>query len=110
MLDKGTNEHRVAERSREKYAKDLQRLCVAYLLGIGEPDGVTRDPVARFHLNDGARLDRLNPAGDISDKGLEQSLGLMVNGAYDLKTIERNYEKFVNGVTEASKQVRALVG
>ena len=110
LLDQGINELRAAERSREKCAKDLQRLCAAYLLGIGEPDGVTRDPVARFHLNNGARLDRLNLAGDISDKGLKQSLGLMVNYVYDLKTIDRNHEKFVNGATEASKQVRGLVG
>ena len=55
----------------KKAPKDLQRFCATYLLGIGEPDGVTRDPVARFYPNNGARLDRLNPAGDISDKGLK---------------------------------------
>ncbi|MCY7387674.1 MAG: malonyl-CoA decarboxylase [Burkholderiales bacterium] len=110
LLEKGVNELRAADRLREKCAKDLECLCAAYLLGVGEPDGVTRDPVARFHLNNGARMDRLNPAGDLSDKGLKQSLGFMVNYVYDLKTIERNHEKFVSGTTEASKQVRALVG
>ena len=110
LLEKGVAELRAAERLREKCAKDLERLCAAYLLGIGEAEGVTRDPVARFHLNNGARMDRLNPAGDLSDKGLKQSLGLMVNYVYDLKMIERNHEKFVNGVTEASRQVRGLVG
>ena len=110
LLDKGIAELRAAERPREKCAKDLERLCAAYLLGIGEPDGVTRDAVARFHLNNGARMDRLNPGGDLSDKGLKQSLGLMVNYVYNLKTIERNHGKFVTGTTEASKQVRGLVG
>ena len=109
LLDKSVADLRAAERPRDKCAKDLQRLCAAYLLGIGEPDGVTRDSVARFHLNNGARMDRLNPAGDLSDKGLKQSLGLMVNFVYDLKTIERNHGKFVNGKTEASKQVRGLL-
>ena len=110
LLDKGIAELRAADRSREKCASDLERLCAAYLLGIGEPDRVTRDAVARFHLNNGARMVRLNPAGDLSDKGLRQSLGLMVNYVYDLKTIERNHGKFVAGTTEASKQVRGLVG
>ena len=110
LLDKGVAELRAADRAREKCASDLERLCAAYLLGIGEPDRVTRDAVARFHLNNGARMDRLNTAGDLSDKGLRQSLGLMVNYVYDLKTIERNHGKFVAGTTEASKQVRGLVG
>ena len=110
LLDKGVGELRAADRAREKCADDLQRLCAAYLLGTGEPDGITRDAVARFHLNNGARMDRLNPAGDLSDKALRQSLGLMVNYVYDLKTIERNHEKFVTGTTEATKQVRGLLG
>ena len=110
LLDKGIAELRETERARAKCANDLERLCAAYLLGCGEPDGVTRDAVARFHLNNGARMDRLNTGGDLSDKGLRQSLGLMVNYVYELKTIERNHEKFVNGTTEASKRVRGLVG
>lgn len=109
LLDKSAADLQAAERARKKYAKDLERLCAAYLLGIGEADGMTRDPVARFHLNNGARMERLNIGADLSDKGLKQSLGLMVNYVYDLKTIERNHGKFVNGATEASKQVRSLL-
>jgi malonyl-CoA decarboxylase len=109
LLDKSSAELRAAERPREKCAKELERLCAAYLLGIGEQDGVTRDPVARFHLNNGARMDRLNIGGDLSDKGLKQSLGMMVNYVYDLKTIDRNHGKFVIGTTEASRAVRGLV-
>ena len=110
LLDRNITDLRAAERPREKSARDFQRLCAAYLLGIGEPDRVTRDPVARFHLNNGARMERLNIGGDLSDKGLRQSLGLMVNYVYDLKMIEQNHERFVTGKTEASKQVRGLVG
>ena len=55
-------------------------------------------------------MERLNIGGDLSDKGLRQSLGLMVNYVYDLKMIEQNHERFVTGKTEASKQVRGLVG
>ncbi len=110
LLERNIADLRAAERPREKLANDLLRLCAAYLLGIGEPDGITHDPVARFHLHNGAHLDRLNIGGDLSDKGLRQSLGLMVNYVYDLKTIERNYEQFLAGKIEASKQVRGLVG
>ena len=67
-------------------------------------------PFLRFHLNNGARMERLNIGGDLSDKGLRQSLGLMVNYVYDLKMIEQNHERFVAGKTEASKQVRGWVG
>ena len=110
LHDKGFAAWRDARRIREKAAKDLQRLCAAFLLGVGEADKVTRDAVARFHLNNGARLDRINLDADLSDKGIKQSLGLMVNYVYDLKTIEQNHEKFVNDTTEASRQVRTLVG
>ncbi|MBK7471503.1 MAG: malonyl-CoA decarboxylase family protein [Betaproteobacteria bacterium] len=55
-------------------------------------------------------MERLNSAGDLSDKGLRQALGMMVNYVYDLKTIERNHERYVGGRNEASKQVRGLVG
>ncbi len=109
LLDRGIAELRAAERPRERCAGDLERLGAAYLLGAGEPNGITRDAVARFHLNNGARLERLNGGGDVSDKGLRQSLGLMVNYVYDLKAIERNHAHFVNGITEASKAVRSLV-
>ena len=108
LLDRGITELRAAERPRDKCAAELERLCAAYLLGIGEPDGVTRDAVARFHLNNGARMERLNIGGDLSDNGLPQSLGMMVNFVYDLKSIDSNHERFVAGKIEASKQVRGL--
>ncbi len=54
------------------------------------------DPVARFHLGNGARLERINWAADLSPKAVAQSFGLMVNYAYDLDDVERNHEEYVN--------------
>ncbi|MEC7441003.1 MAG: malonyl-CoA decarboxylase family protein, partial [Pseudomonadota bacterium] len=52
------------------------------------------DPVARFHLGNGAILEQLNFGADRSDKGMAQSGGLMVNYLYDLKVVEANHEAF----------------
>jgi malonyl-CoA decarboxylase len=70
------------------------------------PEG---DPVARFHLDNGARLERLNPRGNLSRKGLKQSHGLMVNYLYDLQKIEASHEKFVQGEVAHSRAVAALL-
>ena len=65
------------------------------------------DPVARFHLGNGARLERLNWLGDTSAKGLREAHGLMVNYLYDLRFIEANHEAFANdGTVVASDAVR----
>jgi len=87
----------------------LSTLCGAYLLGVGEPAGTSGDAVARFHLNNGARLERLNWQSDESDKGLKQALGMMVNYVYEPKRIERNHEQFVKGKTIASGAVEGLI-
>jgi malonyl-CoA decarboxylase len=57
------------------------------------------DPVARFHLGNGARLERLNWLGDTSPKGIREAEGLMVNYLYDLRFIEENHEAFANSET-----------
>ena len=81
----------------------LQQLASMYLAWASTtPVG---DPVARFHLDNGARLERLNPMADLSAKGLRQSFGLMVNYLYDLKRIERHHEKFVDGEIAYSRQI-----
>lgn len=68
------------------------------------------DPVARFHLGNGARLERLNYLGDISPNGMKQSHGLMVNYLYDLDRIEANHEGFAErGITAAAGQVERLL-
>jgi malonyl-CoA decarboxylase len=81
-----------------------------YLLLARDAGGKPLDPVARFHLGNGARLERINWLADTSDKGVQQSLSLMVNYRYDLKDIERNHEAYVNrGEIAASKSVRAYL-
>ena len=87
----------------------LTRLCATYLLQRGDVIEPAQDPVARFHLNNGASLERINWLADISKKGLRESLGLMVNYLYVPKAIESNHEKFVRGEIVASRQVRGLM-
>jgi malonyl-CoA decarboxylase len=78
-----------------------------YFLKTKDPKGRPVDPVARFHLGNGARLERLNFLGDVSSKGLGQSHGLMVNYLYALDEIEKNHEAFAEkGVVAASSMVR----
>lgn len=72
----------------------MARLVAWYLAREWEPAG-SRDPVARFHLGNGARLERINACADMSGKGQSQSLGYMVNYLYDLASVERNHQDYV---------------
>lgn len=67
----------------------MLQLCAEYLTGAG------RDPVAKFHLGNGARLERINWLGNPAPRGMAESWGIMVNYLYDLTTIEANHEVFV---------------
>jgi malonyl-CoA decarboxylase len=67
--------------------------CAYYLLHAERGRGPL-DPVARFHLANGARVERLNWMGDTSRRGMGQSLGLMVNYVYRLADVERNHEAY----------------
>jgi malonyl-CoA decarboxylase len=88
----------------------LVRLCAHYLLKEKSGDQPL-DPVARFHLGNGARLHRLHPAADLSPKGRKQSAGIMVNYLYDLPKIEVNHEAyFEKGQISASRSVSKLLG
>ena len=87
----------------------LRSLCACYLLHWSRRAGGEGDPVARFHLNNGARLERISAQADLSRKGLRQSHGLMVNYLYDLDEIENNHEAFVNGSVSASRAVTSLI-
>ncbi len=104
-LGAGVAELRLQEKRISALRDELLCLVSAYLTGVGEPDGMPGDPVARFHLYNGAKRDRLNWSADVSDKGLRQSLGLMVNYVYEPRRIEYNHEQFVRGVTVASADV-----
>jgi malonyl-CoA decarboxylase len=83
----------------------LRQLCGAFLACLSPtPAG---DPVARFHLDNGARLERLNPRGNMSGKGLRQSFGMMVNYLYDLAKVEASHAKFRQGEVARSRDVGA---
>ena len=72
----------------------LRRLAARYLLARRDT-GAPIDAVARFHLKNGARLERINWLGDVSAKGLRQAAGIMVNYRYDLDDIEANHEAYM---------------
>jgi malonyl-CoA decarboxylase len=85
----------------------LWRLAAHYLVHVSPlPHG---DPVARFHLDNGARLERLNAQANLSPKGLKQSAGLMVNYLYDLTRIEGHHDRFAQGAVVASRAISALL-
>jgi malonyl-CoA decarboxylase len=88
-------------------AQALQGLAAFYLAYRSTSPG--GDPVARFHLDNGARLERLNPMADLSPKGMRQSFGLMVNYLYDLDKVARHHESFVQGEVAQSRQISALL-
>ncbi|MEY3781840.1 MAG: hypothetical protein RIS97_18, partial [Pseudomonadota bacterium] len=64
--------------------------------------------VARFHLNNGARIERLNWAGDPTPKGYKQSYGLMVNYLYDLKRLDKHRNMLAQGKIPVSGEVESL--
>ncbi|MBM4266779.1 MAG: malonyl-CoA decarboxylase [Deltaproteobacteria bacterium] len=74
-------------------AETLKRLCALYF-AERRGDGQPLDPVARFHLRNGARLESINWRADTSPKGIRQSLGLMVNYSYDQSEIDANHEAY----------------
>jgi malonyl-CoA decarboxylase len=72
----------------------LMRLAARYLVREKRPKGGALDPVAHFHLSNGARMERLNWMADRSAKGFKQSAGLMINYRYDLAKIDANHEGY----------------
>jgi len=81
-----------------------------YFLLAKDKTGKPLDPVARFHLGNGARLERIDWLGDTSEKGVRQALSIMVNYRYELRDIEGNHEAYVNqGTVAASKAVRSTL-
>jgi len=87
----------------------LLKLCAHYLLRV-KSGQLPKDPVARFHLGNGAQLYGLHGAADLSPKGREQSAGIMVNYLYDLPKIEENHEAYFDqGKIAVSKSVSRLL-
>jgi len=101
----------------EHLKEPMLHAAATYFLTARNRNGGALDPVARFHLGNGARLQQLNPLGDLSEKGLAQSHGLMVNYQYDIDDIEKNHEAYAqnrvivaaNGIRKRARAPRELM-
>jgi malonyl-CoA decarboxylase len=98
-----------SEPTRRKLQKPLTQLCARYLVQE-KRNNRPADAVARFHLGNGATIERLNWAADLSEKGIAQSAGMMVNYLYDIDEIVENHELYVReGKIAVSSAVRSLL-
>ncbi len=98
------------EATRARRDKLLGQMMAHYMLRARTPAGRVIDPVARFHLGNGARLERINVGGNLSARGLRESHGVMVNYRYDLDDIETNHEAYATRDTVvASSAVRKML-
>ncbi|WP_375259650.1 malonyl-CoA decarboxylase [Citreimonas sp.] len=87
----------------------MRALAAWYLTRARREDGTPLDPVARFHLGNGASVHQLHAGADASPKGRAQSCGLMVNYLYDLARVSQNHERFADAREIAtSSEVRSL--
>jgi malonyl-CoA decarboxylase len=88
----------------------LEKVAAQYFLQEKDERGKPLDPVARFHLKNGAILERINVLGNPSAKGMKDSLGIMVNYVYDLSKVEHNHENYVRSdKVICSSQVKKLL-
>ncbi len=88
---------------------ELMKKAIKYLTESDRTDGMPNDAVARFHVGNGASLERINLNADMSEKGLTQSYGIMANYLYDLDVVEENHELFfAKKVVPISKEIRSL--
>jgi malonyl-CoA decarboxylase len=95
--------------ARQKLKRPLMRLCARFL-AREQRGGRPLDAVARFHIGNGASIERINWMADRSEKGLAQSLGMMVNYLYDADDIIANHEAYVrDGTIATSSSVRGLL-
>ena len=86
--------------------KEMLENAVEYFFHAKQNDGLPIDPVQRFHLSNGASLDKIHSLGDLSKRGVSNSAGLMVNYKYEMKNLEKNHEKyFSEGIISASKSL-----
>ena len=98
------------ERCSEKNCSDdeLMKKAIKYLTESDRKDGMPNDPVGRFHIGNGASLERVNIGADLSEKGLLQSYGVMANYLYDLDVVEENHEIFYkNKVVPVSSEIKS---
>lgn len=95
-IDAGQESALLDEGSTARSPEHLQKLAAHYLVEQKQKrnQNYARDPVAHFHLSNGAQIERLNWMGDTSDNGLQQSAGMMVNYLYELPLIESRSQSY----------------
>lgn len=94
----------------ETQGEVLRSLAARYLVEGKRADGLPKDPVARFHLSNGAAILDVHAAADVSSNGLKNALGVMVNYHYDLERVESRHEDFAqSGQVHTSKSITQLV-
>jgi malonyl-CoA decarboxylase len=93
----------------EDFHRIMMKLCSQYLY-LAKKDNLPLDPVARFHLGNGASIEKINWCGDTSENGFKQSASMLVNYSYNLKTVESNHEEFVNNdKISVSKEILKII-
>ncbi|MFK5980522.1 MAG: malonyl-CoA decarboxylase [Rhizobiaceae bacterium] len=92
----------------ETEADNLKALAARYLALTKRNDGLPLDPVARFHLGNGASIYDVHAMADTSTNGLNQSFGVMVNYLYDIPKVEKHHEDFArDGTVNTSRSIQS---
>lgn len=108
---KSNPDHAASDKMLNAAKVELMPLMAFYLAEAKADNGLPVDPVARFHLGNGARLHSLNWMADDSEKALQSACGMMVNYHYDLPNVEKNHEAFRNeGAIDVAPQVSKWLG
>ena len=99
----------LADAADETHQENIRKLVFNYLV-LSKSKNKPRDPVARFHLGNGATLHEVNAGADLSDNGVKQSRSVMVNYLYDLSNIESNHEQFaLEGTVNFHPKLKSLI-
>ena len=99
----------LADATDETHQENIRKLVFNYLV-LSKSKNKPRDPVARFHLGNGATLHEVNAGADLSDNGVKQSRSVMVNYLYDLSNIESNHEQFaLEGTVNFHPKLKSLI-
>ncbi|CAM3056383.1 malonyl-CoA decarboxylase [Vibrio rarus] len=109
MQQSSVDQGNLTEAVKKQNSQGLYRLAIHYLLEAKGKDGGPVDPVSRFHLGNGAHLEKVHLWANSSTRGVNDSYGVMVNYEYDLPSIERNHEEFLSqGTIKTSSLIKKV--
>ena len=98
------------EKVSDAMREPMQRVLAKYIVKEKRENGNAANPVAQFHLSNGAIFERINWLGDLSEHGISQSFGMMINYLYDLSVIDKNHEQYIeHGDIAQSKQIQKYI-